>query len=126
MAYQGNKKKIRFDKSVGFALEGIKASWSERNVKIQWLFAVFVVIAGFVFSISQVEWLFLLSCIAGVIALELVNTAIETTVDLVTEDIQILAKKAKDIAAGAVLVYTIYSILVGMIIFLPKILGLSN
>ena len=121
MAYRENKKKIRFDKSVGFALEGIKASWAERNVKIQWLFAVFVVIAGFVFSISKVEWLFILSCIAGVIALELVNTAIEATVDLVTEDIRTLAKKAKDSAAGAVLVYTIYSILVGIIIFLPKL-----
>ena len=124
MAYRENKKKIRFDKSVGFALEGIKASWAERNVKIQWLFAVFVVIAGFVFSISKVEWLFILSCIAGVIALELVNTAIEATVDLVTEDIRTLAKKAKDIAAGAVLVYTIYSILVGVIIFSPRLWGL--
>lgn len=81
-----------------------------------------VIMAGVFFSISRMEWLFILLCIAGMFTLEMLNTAIEKTVDLVTDEFHPLAKVAKDLAAGAVLVYTVYSIIVGIIIFLPKMI----
>ena len=81
-----------------------------------------VIMAGVFFSISRMEWLFILLCIAGMFTLEMLNTAIEKTVDLVTDEFHPLAKVAKDLAAGAVLVYTVYSIIVGIIIFLPKVI----
>jgi len=121
MDYQGSDRKITFIRSVGFALEGIKASFLGRNMRIHVFLAVSVVIAGIFFSISTIEWLFVLLCIAGIFVLEILNTAIEKTVDLVTNEFHPLAKVAKDLAAGAVLVYAVYSIIVGIIIFLPKV-----
>ena len=122
MAYPGSNKKISFPKSVGYALAGIKFSFRERNMKIHGTAAVLVILAGIFFSISKTEWLWILLCIAGMFSLEMVNTAIEKTVDLVTGEYHPLAKAAKDLAAGAVLIYTVYSIIVGMVVFLPKLL----
>jgi len=64
--------------------------------------------------------MFISFAICGVLALELVNTAVERVVDLVTKEFHPLAKQAKDIAAGAVLLYAILSVVIGCIIFLPK------
>ncbi|MBB6445988.1 undecaprenol kinase [Bacillus benzoevorans] len=80
-----------------------------------------VILFGLYFQLSASEWIFILLAIGGMFSLELVNTAIERTVDLVTEEFHPLAKQAKDIAAGAVLVYAILSVIIGCIIFLPKI-----
>lgn len=121
MAYPGGNQKSSFIRSVGFALKGISTSFRERNIIIHYVAAVLAVGAGIVFSISSLEWLFVITCIAGVIALEMVNTAIEKVVDLVTNDYHVLAEKAKDLAAGAVFLYALYSMVVGAIIFLPKI-----
>ncbi|WP_042345838.1 diacylglycerol kinase family protein [Bacillus massiliigorillae] len=121
MAYPGDNRKISFIRSVGFALQGILTSFRERNIIIHYIAAVVAVVAGVFFSISSIEWLFVITSIAGVIVLEMVNTAIEKVVDLITSDYHILAEKAKDLAAGAVLIYAIYSMVVGVIIFLPKI-----
>ena len=126
MAYPGSSKKVSFNKSVGFALAGIKASFGERNMRVHSLLAILVILAGLFFSISKIEWLFVLLCIAGMFSLEMLNTAIEKTVDLVTQEYHPLAKVAKDLAAGAVLVYTVYSIIVGMIVFLPKVIDFFN
>ncbi|MGM9924816.1 MAG: diacylglycerol kinase family protein [Bacillus sp. (in: firmicutes)] len=113
-----------FVRSVGFALKGIRTSFQERNMKIHVMAGILAIAAGIALSISLVEWLFILTCIAGVIALEMVNTAIEKVVDLVTGDYHVLAEKAKDLAAGAVLVYAIYAAAVGLIIFLPKMIDI--
>lgn len=91
-------------------------------MRIHLSLGLLVILAGVFFSISRMEWLFVLLCIAGMFTLELLNTAIEKTVDLVTDEYHPLAKVAKDLAAGAVLVYTVYSIIVGMIVFLPKVI----
>lgn len=122
MAYPGSNKKVSFNKSVGFALAGVKAAFGERNMRIHLSLGLLVILAGVFFSISRMEWLFVLLCIAGMFTLEILNTAIEKTVDLVTDEYHPLAKVAKDLAAGAVLVYTVYSIIVGMIVFLPKVI----
>ncbi|WP_050615813.1 diacylglycerol kinase family protein [Bacillus testis] len=124
MAYPGSDKHHSFAKSVGFALAGIKWSFRERNMKIHYFMAVAIVMAGCFFSLTKVEWLFILSCVGGVIALEMLNTAIEAVVDLVTDEFHELARIAKDTAAGAVLVYSIYSLIVGIIIFFPKMLSI--
>ena len=77
--------------------------------------------AGIVFKITAYEWLAIVIVISFVMILEILNTAIETLVDLYTEEYHHLAKVAKDTAAGAVLVAAIMSVCVGLIIFLPKI-----
>lgn len=105
------------------AIKGIHtALTSERNMKIHSAMAVIVMVLGFFLRLSATEWLFILSAIGGVIALELVNTAVEKVVDLVTSDFHPLAKQAKDICAGAVFVYAVLSVIIGIIIFLPKLI----
>ena len=87
--------------------------------------AILVLIAGLVFRISVVEWLFLLLSVTLVIAFEIVNSAIENVVDLASAyHFSMLAKNAKDMAAGAVLVVSGFALLTGLIIFVPKIWNL--
>lgn len=124
MAYQERRGRHSFLKSVSFAISGISASFKEKHIRIHYCISTLVVLAGLYFRLSMAEWIFALSCIAGVIALEMVNTAIERSVDLVTGEYHLLAKQAKDIAAGAVLIYSIYSVVVGIIIFGPKLWSL--
>ena len=80
-----------------------------------------VIIAGIVLKISAIEWIICLVLFGLVISLELVNTAIETTVDIAMPEINEKAKFAKDIAAGAVLFSAIISAIIGLIIFVPKL-----
>lgn len=98
----------------------MKASLKERNMRFHVFSACIVVITGFLTHISAIEWMILLLIMALVIAMEMVNTAIESVVDLVSPDKHPLAKLAKDVAAGAVLVCAIASIFIGLIIFIPK------
>lgn len=109
--------------SIGYALEGLTFTFVEgRNFKIQIGFAVLAGILGFVLKISSSEWLTLILITTLVLILELINTAIETVVDMVSLKFHPLAKIAKDVTAGAVLVAAMSSILIGIVIFLPKIL----
>lgn len=109
--------------SLEFALTGIvTAVQEERNLKSHLFSALLASIAGLIFRISAMEWLFLLLAIFLVITFEIVNSAIENVVDLASDyHFSMLAKKAKDMAAGAVLVISGYAVLTGLIIFLPKI-----
>lgn len=115
----GEKKKPLW-RSFGYAFSGI---WTgirkERNMKIHSAALMLVVIAGTVFKISVMEWCVCIILCALVMALELVNTAVEAVVDLVTEEQRPLAKIAKDTAAGAVLIAAIASVIVGLLIFIP-------
>ncbi|MEC1522933.1 diacylglycerol kinase family protein [Neobacillus niacini] len=122
MSMDSRDKHVHLWKSFSFAITGIKtALWSERNMRIH-LFVSFIVIGCSVFfSISKLEWLFVIVAIGGILSLELINTAIERVVDLVTEDYHPLAKQAKDLAAGAVFIYAITAVVIGSIIFLPYI-----
>ncbi|MEH7224519.1 diacylglycerol kinase family protein [Bacillus sp. JJ1566] len=115
----------RLIRSFSYALQGLReAFFSERNLQIHFLFSVIVVICGFIFKITQVEWIVILLLIGGMFSIELMNTAVEKVVDLVTNEYHPLAKKAKDIAAGAVLIFAIISVIAGFIIFLPYIISL--
>ena len=121
MAFHEGKNK--FTKSVYHAVQGIMETVKvERNIKIHMIITVLVIVAGFLFNISLVEWLSIVICIGLVIGMELLNTSIEHTVDLACQkEYHQLAKKAKDASAGAVLVVATMSVVIGMIIFIPKI-----
>ena len=113
--------KKRID-SFRFAFRGIADFVrSEANARFHLVAATAVVAAGFWFRVSPGEWLALILCIALVISLEAINTAIEHLTDLVSPNYHPLAGKAKDVAAGAVLIAAFGAVAVGLIVFLPKI-----
>jgi len=98
---------------------------TERNMKIHLIVALFVLIASFFFDITKYEFLILAVTITMVIAAELINTAIEATIDMTTNYYHPLAKIAKNAAAGAVLITAINALLVGYIIFWDKLSSFS-
>lgn len=113
---------MKLFKSFKHAFEGIFSSFkAERNMKIHILIMVLVIIAGFLFNISKIEWIACIFLFAIVISAELFNTAIETIVDMIMPEKNDKAKLAKDVSAGAVLMLTIGAVIIGLIIFLPKI-----
>lgn len=117
-----NHKRSPLYKSFGYAFEGIfNTIRDERNIKIHLFVTILVIIFGFILHINIYEWFVCILLFAIIIPLELVNTAIEAVVDLASEEYAPLAKKAKDAAAGAVLVAAILSAVIGGIIFFPKL-----
>ena len=108
--------------SFGHAFEGIGAGLKERNMRIHCTVAVLVVIFGILLRITVTEWCICLVLFGLIMGLELVNTAVEAVVDLATQDYHPLAKKAKDTAAGAVLIAAIMAAIAGLIIFVPRLL----
>ena len=112
--------------SMEFAITGIITAFKEeRNMRKHMISAILAIIAGTVFRISVTEWLFLLLAIFLVITFEIINSAIENVVDLASNyHFSMLAKNAKDMAAGAVLIISGYAVLTGLIIFVPKIIVL--
>jgi undecaprenol kinase len=124
---RNHKKKITLLRSFYYAMIGIaSAIKSERNLKIHLTLSLLVIFLGFAFSITRIEWLIVILVLGGMLCSELINTAIERVVDLATEDYHPLAKQAKDIAAGAVLLYAITSVVVGIVIFGPRILTILS
>ena len=126
MDSQDNKRKWKnrdLVSSLGFALTGILTAFKEeRNMRKHAVTALVVILAGFVFQVSRIEWLFLLMNIFLVVAFEIINSAIENVVDLASHyHFSMLAKKAKDMAAGAVLVVSLLAAVTGALIFIPRI-----
>lgn len=125
------KRKIVFDNSLDAgrlgrsfraAFEGIKATYiKEQNIKIHTVMAILVVIFGFLLKISYAEWLVCLVLIGLVLMAEFFNTAIEYVVDLASPNIHPLAKAAKDTASAGVLMMAILAAIVGVVIFVPKL-----
>ena len=122
-----NGRKNPLHESFGYAFEGI---WigirKERNMKVHCLAVIAVTAAGTFLHIKPVEWCICLLLFGLILSLELVNTAVEAVVDLVTEEKKPLAKIAKDTAAGAVLVSAIAAAIIGCIIFIPYLLELME
>ena len=110
----------KFIKSFGYAAEGFVTAMREQNIRFHYMCAVVVIAAGMLTGLSATEWVILVLTMALVIGAELFNTAIERVVDLASPAIHPLAKQAKDIAAAAVLVFAVASVIIGMLIFLPK------
>jgi diacylglycerol kinase len=114
----------KFFTSFLYAARGVKAAFSEQpNLKIQLVVAMIATGLGFYFEISLVEWSILLLTIGLVLGLEMVNSALENMVDLVTRERNPLAGKIKDIGAGAVLLASILALIVGWLIFRPYLLA---
>lgn len=112
----------KFILSFKYAFEGlIKAIKKERNMKIHLLAVIVVIIMGTIYKISTLEWIACIILFGLVISSELINTAIEQAVNLVTKEINPIAKYAKDVAAGAVLVNAIISVIIAGLIWIPKI-----
>lgn len=114
---------MRIVESFRYAVRGIMtACREERQMKVHTLAAVMAILCGVIADLSRAEWAILILTIAMVITLELVNTAAERIVDMVTEEYHPLAEKAKDIAAGAVLVGAVASVIVGICLFGTRVI----
>lgn len=112
----------RYKKSFFHALDGIKyAIKYEHNFMIIILAIIVTTIFGFVFKIGNYEWIIIIICFALVFGCELLNSAIEAVVDLETTKENKLAKIAKDCGSGATLIFSIMSLIIAFIIFIPKI-----
>ncbi len=108
----------KFLKSFVYAFNGIFVSAKDhRNLIVQIVIALITVAAGFHFRITPVEWCIILLTISIVIGFEMINTAMEDLVDLVTQERKPLAGRIKDIAAGAVLFAAVIAVMVGVMIF---------
>jgi len=118
---------IKFYNSLRYALAGISAGLKgQRNIKIQLSIALLAIVAGIWLKVTRLEWALIFICIGLVLALELMNTAIEKLADKLHpgEDSEI--GKVKDIAAGAVLVISICAALAGFAIFYVRIMALFD
>lgn len=109
-------------KSFKYAIEGIYTGIEkEKNMKIHIFIMILVIIFGIILKINRIEWIICIIQFGFVISLELVNTAIENTVDLITLEKNPQAKIAKDVAAGSVLIAAITAATIGLMIFIPKL-----
>ena len=115
----------KFIHSFEYPVKGLKYAYrNEQNLAVDVGISIIVLIASVIFKLSLVEWVVVVFTIGAVLSLELINTAIEAVVDLVTEEYHPLAKVAKDTSAAAVFIIAIVAVIVGLIIFLPKIISL--
>lgn len=115
----------KFLNSFTYPIKGLRYAYNnEQNLAFDVGMALVVCIFGVLFHLNKTEWAILFLTIGLVIACELINTAIEAVVDLVTQEYHPLAKVAKDTSAAAVFIFAIVAVIVGLIIFLPKIIDL--
>lgn len=113
--------------SFNYAIEGIIYTFkTQRNMKFHFIAAILVMVLSLYYNFSKIEMIALLVTITLVIMAEMINTAIETVVDLLTDEYHILAKIAKNVAAGAVLVAAINAIFVAYILFFNRINPYTN
>ncbi len=121
--YKQVEKNHHFKQSMQHAVNGIKTVFQdERNFRFDVVAAIGVVILGFLLNIERVEWYWIVFCIFLMFILEMLNTVVEQLVDLMVEhNYHLAAKKAKDVAAGVVLMGAIFVLLMASGIFIPKI-----
>lgn len=106
-----------------YAINGIKQFIKEPHARIHLIFIVLVIFLGIILEVSNVEWLALLICCGLVLSLEAINSSIEKLTDIASPQIQPLAGLVKDIAAGSVLIASIFAAAIGLIVFVPKIIA---
>ncbi|MCH4184338.1 MAG: diacylglycerol kinase family protein [Eggerthellaceae bacterium] len=123
----GAKRDLTFPESARCACAGIVATFRKgRNIRIQTLAALIAIIGGIWLHISLTEWVVIVFCIGLVIGSECMNTSFEDVVDLACPHHDSLAGRAKDIAAGAVLIFSLMSLVIGLLIFIPRIVVLMG
>lgn len=115
----------KFSRSFIYAWQGIQYCFkTQLNFRIHLGILLLVIITGGLFNITTTEWLIILLCAMIVLILEMVNTALEYLCDIITTDYHPAIKIIKDVSAGAVLIAAMASIIIGAIIFLPRIVHL--
>ncbi|MBB3109006.1 diacylglycerol kinase [Paenibacillus phyllosphaerae] len=113
----------QFLRNLGYALEGVGyAARTQRHMRFHLFAAAAVIVLGSWLGLSPGEWIVVVLLIAAVLSAELINTAIECVVDLVSPDYHKLAKAAKDTAAAAVLITAAAAVVVGAILFIPHLM----
>lgn len=113
---------VNFLKGFLYAFNGLAVFFrNERNGKIQLVIAVVIIMFAGLLHVSAIEWIVLLSCIAIVLSFEMINSAIEKLCNLIHPNYHPSVKVIKDISAGAVLWVSVFSGIIGFIIFLPKL-----
>jgi diacylglycerol kinase len=112
---------LAFLKSFVFAFKGLLFAWEGRNFRIQIAAGVVVTVSGLVVGLSTRDWMIIIIMIGLVLAFEVMNSALEQFVNLVSPDYHPLAGKIKDMAAGAVLILSIVSVVIGVLVFWPYI-----
>ena len=117
----------KFTDNIKFANAGIRYFFrTERNGRIQTAVACIIFIVSCYFNITPIEWCMVLFCIGVTLSLEMVNSALERVCELVSQEYHPLIKVIKDVAAGAVLWFSIIAVLIGLIIFVPYIIKLLS
>ena len=112
----------RLTSSLKYAGDGLKYAYkNEQSMTIHIIITLIVIIFGIILNISSYEWIIVVLCIGIMMCFELVNTSIEAAVDLTTNEYNEKAKVAKDVAASVSVMFSITSIIVGLIIFVPKV-----
>jgi diacylglycerol kinase (ATP) len=113
--------------SVQYAVRGIRyVLRTQHNAWIHCIAAIGVSLAGFVFQINAYEWLAVVLSIMAVLTAEALNTAFEALCDVASPEFHPMVERAKDVAAGAVLIASIGAAVVGAIVFGPKLLSLGS
>ncbi len=115
----------RFLNSIKYSLEGLAHAYqNEQSLLLHAVCTFLAVLFGFVLDISFNQWAIVITALVVVLAVELINTAIEAVVDLVTKEIHPLAKVAKDCGSAAAFVSSIMATIICLFIFVPKIMAL--
>lgn len=117
---------LKMLRSFRHAFAGLRFLMAENNAKFHVLVAIFVLSVGFYLKLSAIEWTIIITQIGLVLVVETLNTAIEKLCDFVSPEYHQLIGKVKDLAAAAVLIMSIVAVIVGIIIFLPKIFGVNT
>ncbi|MFQ5629775.1 MAG: diacylglycerol kinase family protein [bacterium] len=111
-----------FLKSFTFAFRGLKTLlFTQQNARIHLIATIVVLIAGFYFDLNRPDWLWIVLAIALVFITESINTAIELLADVASPEFHPLIRKAKDVAAGAVLLAAFAACVIGILVFSPYI-----
>lgn len=114
----------RFIKSFSYSIEGLKYAYKyEQSMLIHVIATICVIIANLFFQVSGMEWLITLLAIGMVLSAELINTAIEAVVDMITLEVHPLAKIAKDCSSAATFVLAVMAAIIGLVVYIPYILG---
>jgi len=109
-------------KSIGYAFKGAYLLiTTEASIKVQFFIGVIVTIAGFYYNLSPTEWIVQILTIGTIMALEGINTAIEEMADFVHPDQHKKIGLIKDLAAGAIFIFAITAVIIGIIIYFPKV-----
>lgn len=113
----------RFLASWKYSIQGLVYAYKyEQSMFIHTIAVIFAIAMGLILEISSVEWLLVFIVMGSVLAIELINTAIEAVVDLISLEIHPLAKIAKDAGSAATFVVSLIALVVGLVIFVPKLI----